>query len=152
MLLISLCLAALLALAFFESKEAVNREGYEIRFGIIEEDQAGEYDIFYETTTIPLIYQETGFIWGYSIYPPDRKAYTTYEVLSLPAPPKHIEFSVPIEKMDGGRIIRTGGVERRDHSISIFRFSYGDPLGQWKLQVYVNEELIRTIRFRVVRS
>ena len=141
----------LLFLLFFENREGAVRSEYQIRFGIVEEVADGEYDVCVETRSIPLFVEDTGFIWGYTVGPPDENYYTTSEVLYLPSPPKRIEFSVPIEKKEGGRIIRTASMPRRYQSISVFRFSEGDPLGDWRLQVYVNDLLVGNIRFTVVR-
>ena len=69
-------------------------------------DGTGQFDVSIETTRIPLLYRDTGFCFGYSIDPPFRQVYTTYEIIYLPAPPKHIDFPLPIEKKHGGRIIK----------------------------------------------
>ncbi|MEW5723613.1 MAG: hypothetical protein AB1896_10940 [Thermodesulfobacteriota bacterium] len=135
---------------FYENKEAAE-EGYDIRFGIIAGDQSGLYDVVTETNSIPLLTQETGFCFGYSIDPPDDRTYLTREVIHLPAPPRHIDFQMPIETLEGGRVIRTPNIYRREQMIYPFCFSEGDPLGPWKLEIYINDELARAVRFQVVR-
>lgn len=146
----TICLAILLMAVFFESRKPPLPDSYDIRFGIIESDSDGAYDVAVETTSIPLLTQETGFCFGYAIDPPDGRAYLTHEVIHLPAPPRHIDFQMPIETIDGGRIIRTPNIHRRDHMIYPFCFSQGDPLGPWKLDIFINDEIARVVRFQVV--
>ena len=153
--MIATVLISLAALAFlptwFENREASPETGYRIRFGIIENDTTGLYDVAVETRVIPLLTQETGFCFGYSIAPPDDRTYLTHEVIHMPAPPKHIDFQMPVVELDGGKIIRTPNIFRRDQMIYPFCFSRGDPLGTWRLEVFINDNMAKTFRFKVVR-
>ncbi|MEW6263118.1 MAG: hypothetical protein AB1641_08555 [Thermodesulfobacteriota bacterium] len=137
---------------FFEGWRKKEPPGFDIRFGIIEADGSGAWDVARETTVIPLLLKETGFCFGYSISPPDNSLYTTREVLSLPAPPRHIEFAVPVEKREGGRVLITPDLIRQDRTVYPYSFSEGDPLGPWKLEIYINDQPARTIRFQVIRA
>ena len=150
--LTTVSLAVLMAVVIFESRNPSQLDSYRIRFGIIETDNLGTYDVIKETLTIPLFTQDTGFCFGYSIDPPDERSYLTHEIIYLPAPPRHIDFQMPIETTDGGRIIRTPDIVRQDHMIYPFCFSEGDPLGPWRLEIFINNELARRVRFRVVRA
>jgi hypothetical protein len=139
-----------LLLLSFEDKSRLLTPEYQVRFGIIREDKAGRFDIPEETGVVPLITEDTAFTWGYMVIPPNLEPYATSELLVMPAPPKRVEFSVPIEQSDQGRIIKTTDMARQDVCISFFRFNDGDPLGQWRLIVYVNGEAAREVSFRVV--
>ena len=141
----------ILLAGWFESRERAPDKDFDIRFGIIEEDDQGFFDVVLETTTIPLLFRETGFSFGYAVNPKQEMPYTTHEVLHLPSPPRHIDFPLPIEKKEGGRIIVTPMILRREPVVYPYSFSVGDPLGAWKLDIYINDRLARSIRFQVVR-
>ena len=134
----------------FEGRRKSSAKGFIIKFGIVEEERDGNYHVARETTTIPLLLRQTGFTWGYSVTAPDEEPFAVHEILYMPAPPKNIEFSVPIDQRDGGRTIITSALMHQGYSVNFFRFDQGDPLGIWKLGVYVNELPVRTIRFSVV--
>ena len=148
--LITILALALFLGARFEGSGRSIDDSYNIRFGIVELDAEGRYRIAVETTTIPFFTSDTGFAWGYVIQPPEGAAYTTYEILYLPSPPLHIRFSVPIDRKDGGRIIQTAAVTRSDETLSFFSFDPGDPAGLWRLSIYINDRLARSVRFSVV--
>ena len=59
-------------------------------------------------------------------------------------------FPEPVEIIDGGRVIRQPQELMQEPLVNFFRFSRGDPLGDWKLQVFVNDACARSIRFKVV--
>ena len=145
----TLFLLFIVCLWWFEKKEVRSDPEFQIRFGIIEKDSAGYYDVSRETTRIPFIYQSSGFHWGYSVTPPDERLYTTSEVISMPSPPKLIDFPLPISTQDGGRIIITPNIPRQDQMVHFYGFSEGDPLGWWKLQIIINGRVVRTVRFEV---
>ena len=143
-------LAILALLAVFEHQRPRLDQEFTIRFGIIEEAE-GYFDVTRETNRIPLLLQDTGFCFGYAIEPPDARIYSTHELMVLPAPPKHLGFPELVEKREGGRILRTASVWRQYQMVYPFCFSEGDPLGPWRLEVYIDDQLARTFRFEVVR-
>lgn len=142
-------LAALPLFIRFDSYREAANNLYDVRFGIIGTDVEGDHDVIRETTVIPLYLQTTGFYWGYSIQPPDERPYTTSEVMTMPRRPRFIDFPVPVETSSDGRIIRTPNVQRQYFVAHSYGFSEGDPLGDWKLQIYINDRLSRTVRFLV---
>ncbi len=147
-----LALLVILALAaMFEHQRPRLDQEFDIRFGIIEPADGGYFDVTRETVRIPLWLQDSGFCFGYAIEPPDARIYATHEVIVLPSPPRHLGFPELVEKREGGRILRTANVWRQYQMIYPFCFSEGDPLGPWKLEVYIDDRLARTFRFEVVR-
>jgi hypothetical protein len=136
----------------FEGSRKSRAKGYNVKFGIVEEEPDGYYHVARETTVIPLLFRETGFTWGYSVTASDETPFAVHEVLYMPAPPKNIEFSVPIDQRDGGRTIVTSALVHQGYSVNFFRFDQGDPPGIWKLGIYVNDRPVRNIRFSVVTA
>lgn len=136
---------------FIGSNEDSIERQYDIRFGVIEADSEGFLDVTHETEAIPLLLQNTGFSFGYLITPPDDRIYTTHEVLYLPAAPRFIDFNMPVEQKADGRIIKTPNIIRQKSTIYPYSFSTGDPVGPWKLDIHINDELYKTIRFMVYR-
>ena len=139
-----------LGLFRFEGSRKTTAQGYIVRFGIVEEESDGDYRVIRETTVIPLLLRETGFTWGYSVTAPDEAPFAVHEILYMPSPPRNIEFSVPVDQRDGGRTIVTSAMIHQRYSVNYFRFDQGDPLGSWKLGIYVNDLPVKTIRFSVV--
>ena len=83
--------------------------------------------------------------------PPDSRLYTTHEVIVLPARPRHLGFPELVENRDGGRVLVTPNILRQHQAVYPFCFSEGDPLGDWKLEVHINDKLARIFRFKVIQ-
>ena len=122
---------------------------YIIRFGIIATDPEGNSKIAQETTTIPMKFKEPSFQYGCEITPPDNQPYTSWCVVHYPTPPKMLTgngftSSVP------STTVQTVKVQAQGKSTMNFGFDEGDPLGDQSIDVYINGQLARTIRFTVV--
>jgi hypothetical protein len=102
-----------------------------------------------ETTTIPLKLKDSGFEYGIMITPPDDKPYRYQMVFHFSAAPKVItgngfESSEPSDTM---RTPVTGAI---GCACDEYWFDEGDPMGDQSVDVYVNGQLVKTIKYTVV--
>jgi hypothetical protein len=124
----------------------------QIRFGIIATKQAGQpYMLTQETLVIPLRLKATGFRWGYEILIENSTEYRHRAVFHLPAPPVNITGGLEGSK-DSPTIVNTPESKGRGRTIEPFHFDAGDPLGEWKIEIFINDRLTRTFKFQVVKD
>ncbi len=125
-------------------------EADQIHFGIFAAKQAGQPDkLATETLTIPLKLEATGFRWGYEISPQDAAEYTHRAVFYLPRPPAAVTGSLE-KSQDSPTIVRTKIFKAKGRDNYSFTFDEGDPLGEWKIEIFINDQLTRTFKFEVV--
>jgi hypothetical protein len=124
-----------------------------IRFGIFAAKQAGKPNqLATETLTIPLKVAATGFRWGYDVSPPDAsEQYTHRAVVYLPRPPAAVTGSLQASQ-DSPTIVKTPTYRAKGRDDYVFTFDAGDPLGEWKIEIFVNDRLTRTFKFQVVKA
>ncbi len=121
-----------------------------IKFGFMKETSSGSY-VTKATTTIPLKLKDTGFRFGFTVEHKKGISFKAHYVIYLPSPPKQLTGG--LKKADiknEGRIISEPPQTYKGLWADPFSFDEGDPLGDWKIQIYVNDDLIKTIHFRVV--
>jgi hypothetical protein len=128
---------------------------FQIPFGIFAPQAPGRpARLAEETLTIPLRFRESGFRWGFAIIPPSPGEYTWRAVFHLPQPPQSVG-SV-------GHIVKRSNVSptlaeipvrhETEGTAFVMNFDKGDPLGLWKIEVFINDKLARTISFQVVED
>ncbi len=126
---------------------------HRLRFGIVRADTAlNKYVLAEETADLPRRFKDTGFRWGFDITPADAAApYVCQYVFHLPAPPDQVTGDLaevnpqkPSTTVTSAKIKVLGGVLTR-----ALWFDPGDPVGEWTVEVFLNERLFRTIKFRV---
>jgi hypothetical protein len=123
-----------------------------IRFGIFAAKQAGKpNELATETLTIPLKLAATGFRWGYDVSPSDASQYTHRAVVYLPRPPAAVTGSLQASQ-DSPTIVKTPTYRAKGRDDYAFTFDGGDPLGEWKIEIFVNDRLTRTFKFQVVKD
>ncbi|MCE0498730.1 MAG: hypothetical protein LV481_12365 [Methylacidiphilales bacterium] len=122
---------------------------YVIRFGIITNDSEGNSYVSQETTTIPMKYKNPSFQYGCEISPPDNQPYTCWCVVHFPTPPKMLTGDGFASSLPS-TTVQTVKIEERGKSAVSFGFDEGDPLGDQSIDVYINGQLAKTIRFTVV--
>jgi hypothetical protein len=128
-------------------------DAFKIRFGIIEDDPKTGAPQIRETTTIPMKLESTGFRFGFAIETPDKGAYSFRFVTQLPSAPERLSGGLA-EKNPGKptatvnsptlQIPRGGG-------LLPLTFDPGDPLGKWKIELFIEGQPAKTIEFTVVR-
>jgi len=127
-------------------------ESHVIRFGIFAAKQAGKpNEIATQTLTIPLKLEATGFRWGYEISPQDAAEYTHRAVVYLPRPPAAVTGDLETSQ-DSPTIVKTPKYKVTARDDYTFTFDEGDPLGEWKIEIFINDRLTRTFKFQVVKD
>lgn len=127
-------------------------ESHVIRFGIFATKQAGKSnEIATQTLTIPLKLEATGFRWGYDVSPQNAAEYTHRAVVYLPRPPAAVTGNLETSQ-DSPTIVKTPKYKATARDDYSFTFDEGDPLGEWKIEIFINDKLTRTFKFQVVKD
>lgn len=124
-------------------------EVHNFRFGILKQLPDGSYEMDIETKIVPLHPKETGFRFGIAFDNTDNKYIEWYVVVHLPKVPKKISggFQKAAKSILKGDLQPTTD----SHVVDQFWFDERDPLGMYRLAVYVNETKIFQVDFEVVR-
>lgn len=147
----------LLALGFFltlsltscvEKKIYTNLDlnNYTVEFGIFEKDS---FKLKERTTQIPMIYKDNGFSVGYVIQSKDRSDFEEY---SIAYPPKEGIAGDEIKKTGNKGLRGPVGKSTNGNVAHKFGFDKGDPDGTWMIDIFVNDQLIKSIKFEVLKS
>ncbi len=135
----------------FPSTTPAENNTYVVRFGIIECDKAGNCALAKETSEIPFKLRDTGFRFGCEISPPDNEPYTCKYIIHVPAPPAVITGG--LKEANGEKpsnLIKShlkhiGGGKYTDP----MWFDVGDPKGNCVIDIFVNDKLLKSIKFTV---
>jgi hypothetical protein len=142
-------LTLLLALTVLPWANATDGPG-QFKFGIFAPEVHGQADkIASETLTLPYKFKETGFRWGIEYTPADSTEYALRIVIYLPSPPATISGTLE-GSQDSTTIVKTRELKQTGRSTRSFYFEQGDPMGEWKIEVFVDGKLARTFKFQVV--
>lgn len=135
---------------------AAEKDGHiSFKFGLMAVDKWGEFYVHTETTQVPLhpIERCPGFRFGYTLRFADNRTFSSYFVLSLPSAPTVIQGSLRhAERSTDNRVLTSIPVLCQGEAIETLAFNDSDPPGRWNIDVYVNEELVRRVRFSVKQS
>ena len=125
---------------------------YQIQFGVFEKDESGEVKLN-STLEIPLYYKETGFRWGFIVTKKDGGVFTGYEVYHLPESPEAITGALEKAKTsDEGRQIQD--IKKRFIGMWVNEnyFDPGDPPGKYRLEIFIDDKLLKEIEFFVIKE
>jgi len=86
---------------------------------------------------------------GFVIYPSSDQPYEVYSVHHLPELPADLGSSGTLTLTDDGGI-RTDTDKAQGPRVFSFGFDEGDPLGTYKIDVYVNDRLVESASIQVV--
>ena len=128
---------------------AHDASGFVVRFGILEVDSSKNLVLAKETTTIPMKLQDTGFEYGIVIVPPDDKPFTYRMVLHFSSSPKVVTGN-GFESHEPSTTMRTPVINASGVTYEEYGFDEGDPLGEQSIDVYINGQLAKTIKYTVV--
>jgi len=104
-----------------------------------------------ETTRIPKLTRSQGFLYGVEITPRQGTDYEVFFIAHLPAAPEQLSglaSGTPPDTAVSG--IKTPAQRARGPSVTPFWFDEGDPLGRYSLEVFVNGQSKRIIKYDVV--
>ena len=142
-------LTLLIAMTVLPCANAADASG-QFKFGIFAPEVHGQADkIANETLTLPYKFEATGFRWGIEYFPADSTEYSLRVVIYLPSPPSSISGTLEGSK-DSPTIVKTRDLKQTGRSTRTFYFEKGDPMGEWKIEVFIDGKLARTFRFQVV--
>ena len=126
---------------------------YQVKFGVIE-NRNDVFLVFEDSTSLPLLTRDTGFYYGFTILPSNNEPYNYHCHFY---PPETAQFSC-----ETGEIVRE--IAPSDNSRSGFRlptrrtqgisttpmwFDPGDPVGEYRIEIYVNDSLVKGVDFMV---
>ncbi len=148
-LLIPLMLLLTISLSSCVEKQVntkIDTTNYTLSFGIFEKDTFKLKEV---TTQIPMIYKDTGFSMGYVIQSNDHSDFKEY---SIAYPPREGVAGDEIKKA-GDKGLK-GPIGKSTHGNIAHRFGFdkGDPDGEWLIDIYVNNQLLKSITFEVIKQ
>lgn len=126
---------------------------FQIKFGIVTKG-CPDYFVSNETTTIPLKVKSTGFHWGFTVMGNKNEKFTSSFIIYLPKSQEIIskDNKKNASLKQDGRVIKSKPVTSTGSYAYPFYFDEGDPAGQWKIEIFVNNTLKKTLNFRVVST
>jgi hypothetical protein len=145
--LLLIALASLVSTASASASDSDAEKSFELQFGILFERKPGIHSVKESTTEIPRFHGSTGFLFGYLIREKNAKAFQLTTVTYPPSAPKILGISY--KDQDSSRGLRSRPRELNGSGVSMFSFDRGDPTGPWKMEIYVDGKLLRTVRFTV---
>ena len=142
--------AVLFASGWPSARTAAETE-FVIRFGIIRLVAPNQFKLMQETTRIPKLTRSQDFLYGVEIAPRQGTDYEVFFIAHLPAAPKQLSglaSGTPPDTAVSG--IKMPAQRARGPSVTPFWFDEGDPLGRYSLEVFVNGQSKRIIKYDVV--
>lgn len=124
-------------------------ENYIIKFGLMKKNENGKYYVYEETKKIPLVAGSTGFRWGYTIKS-DGNDFTSYAFDYASLPFKNISNKYKKENNQGNKLLYK---KRSSQGGYYYRDIYNDPtdpLGEQRIEIFINDKLFTTIHFMMV--
>jgi len=128
---------------------------FDVKFGLIKKDTAGKYYVSEETTTLPLRHKDDNpdFRFGYSVKTQADTSFTSYFVMHFPSMPQQYTgvMKDAAKNTDAKKV--QSPVKTSSGSFTYWmRFDRGDPPGQYKIDIWINDKLARTIDFTVIEA
>ena len=135
------------------SPSRTQNENFQVKFGVIENRNDVSL-VFEDRVSIPLLTKETGFYFGFTIFPPSNKPYNFHCVLFSP--------DTAILSNVTGEIIEE--IKSSADSKQQFRFptrraegittmpmwlDKGDPPGEYRLEVFIDDKAVYAVDFSV---
>lgn len=123
---------------------------FKISFGEINKTPIGDLLFKKETTDLKYRFRQDGYYFGVVIEPRNIQPYKVQFVHHLPAPPHERSGRlVNAELTNQGKTIK--GKPHYSEGISIFPFGLdqGDSPGNYRVEVYVDDELMANISFNI---
>lgn len=118
------------------------------RFGIIREVTEGEFEFVEETTRIPRRYKNSGFRWGIGFDNPGCIPIEWYENVHLPGDVKSVSGTLQKART---RVMRSQTHRSTQPTVvDDFWFDEGDPLGNHRIELFINGALRYWVDFQVI--
>lgn len=127
-----------------------NATEYLVIFGEIKRQPNGTVS-FASTNRIPLRSRETGFEFGVYIEGTTDSGFSGYVEYSLPAPAGGISGSLYATDKHN-RVIRNPFTSRSNKWLGNIFFHQGDPVGEWLVDVYIDDSRVFHQKFHVFQE
>ena len=119
-----------------------------LKFGAIKEGSDKKSVIIKETLEI-----QYGQPFGYKLQLPDNNIHEVYDKIYFPKPPKVFTGDLSHNNLNSA----VSGVKSQPNRVTeiaqnFYWFDEGDPLGEHKLEIYIDNELSETINFNVIKT
>ncbi len=126
---------------------------YQINFGVIENRNDVSL-VFEDSTSIPLLTRDTGFYFGFTIFPPNNNPYNYHFLWFTPEQTSvSNETGEIIEQITSAKDAKPGFhfPTRRTSGITTMPmwFDPRDPSGEYRIECYINDVAIRSMDFAV---
>lgn len=125
----------LLLSTFITHAQAAELELKNFRFGILQLQQNGDYELKTETTHIPKRLKSTGFRFGFSFDNP-RNTFLEYHLV-IHAPAQVTQITGGLQHSAQDTLVGEPTYSREKHIVDQIWFDQDDPLGQYRIEVYV---------------
>src|SRR5262249_13022809 len=104
-----------------------------------------------ETLEIPRRYGSSGFRYGVTIVPSDDKPFDVYFLAGFPSAPKELNGLAKDSTMNPvSRTLKTPIQHLKEPTTIPMWFDPGDPVGEYSLEVFINNESKKLIRYKVI--
>jgi hypothetical protein len=130
--------------------QSVGSRGFVVKAGILEAGSDGERQLR-ETHTIPLE-PDRRPSWCFVVAPPNDEPYDVYSVTYPPAAPARLTGDFSGEEAAAAATFGLRTEPKHVDGVRPFCFELhaGDPLGEYRVEVFVDEMLRETLRLQVV--
>jgi len=144
-------LVLILVIIFTYSLSFAGTEDFIVKFGKLQKDSSGRCFVSSETTQIPLLLKDSGFRFGFTVENKKGNQFTGYYIDYLPIPPETLTGDYKYNKPeDGGKKYISNKRTYNAYWWNDWWSDEGDPLGECKVEIYVNDELLKVIKYTMI--
>ena len=143
----------LIPLSSMPATSAIDSKNWEIRFGIMSVDANGGCSLNNETVKIPMKLKKSGFRYGFNVKSKNKQSFEGKWIAYLPNSPKETTGDIDLLKpnrTDEGHVFHFPEQTYIGNWKVCSWFDDGDPTGNWKFEIYIDGNLMKTINFEVV--
>lgn len=122
---------------------------YDFKFGILEVTPDGYVEVKKETTDIPLITRDKGFLFGFIIHKLDGGEFSGQLTVHFPSRPQQLTGKAKGINIEPNKTMKFPVAQHKMVWTESSWFDEGDPEGVWKYDIYLNGKLYKEIKFNV---
>ena len=125
---------------------------FQVKFGVIE-NRNGVTLVFEDRVSIPLLTRDEGFYYGFTILPPDNEPYNYHCQFYPPETAKVScetgEVIEPITSSNNSQGFRLPTRRTQGITTTPMWLDPGDPPGEYRIEIFINDEAIHAVDFVV---
>lgn len=125
-------------------------DSFRVEFGILEKVEKlvnKSYFVKEETSSIPYVTKKEGQQFGAVIYPSNKKSYRVKYAITLPGRPD--KLNLDSNSSAEGKRINSKEIKYKGPYAIAMGLDKGDPVGRYKLEIFVNGEQIFNENFYI---